>query len=373
MNELLQYIESSEGNGNGNGKKASEKKNGAKNNATLSKESTTKLKQKEKKSSSKLVRQTDASMRHGGDSDDSDAAGEVSSPPSLAEGSLHRPVTETAESELETTLAASAADFQTVTKKQKRKKRNSLSNSMTNGKKESLFDQTNMNLFYNASSPSVMMRHQPRHHNNVNSVGGGSSSSTVAGEMKKLVVSMPPSEPSDVDSDGGDSVHSLPIQPSAPLFPSTAPTAAATAAAAEVSYADIIRCEHNNVKSEVTFLAESSQPVDIKNLLMPSAASPVAEVTVPAPAPAPALALAPEAADVLIPAAAKLPAAAAAYVPSNKLKSKAKLTGPSSNHDNHLFNPIQSLEIELWIESIWKLLENWTGMVPSNPASWEDN
>lgn len=330
MNELLQYIESSES----NGKKTGEKKNGAKNNGTLSKESATRLKQKEKKSSSKLVRPTDSSMRHGGDSDDSDAVGEVSSPPSLAEGPAHRTAVEMVESELETTLAASAADFQTVTKKQKRKKRNSLSNSLTNGKKESLFDQTNMNLFYNASSPSVMMRHQPRHHNNINN--GGSASSTAAGEMKKLVVSMPPSEPSDVDSDGGDSVHSLPIQPSAPLFPPATATAtsssftssssassppssssstaasACTASSAAVSYADIIRCEHNNVKSEVTFLAESSQPVDIKNLLMPSAA-----------APPPA-----EAADVLIPAATKVPAAAAAAnVPSNKLKSKAKLTG----------------------------------------------
>merc|ERR1712071_497421 len=160
VNELLQYIESSEG----NGKKTGEKKNGTKNNGTLSKESSSKLKQKEKekeKKSSKLARQID-SIRQG-DSDDSDTVGEPISPPSLTTGSF-RPATEVVD-ELETTPAA-AADFQTVTKKQKRKKRNSLSNSITSSKKESLFDQTNMNLFYNASSPSVMMRHQPRHHDN---------------------------------------------------------------------------------------------------------------------------------------------------------------------------------------------------------------
>jgi len=311
VNELLQYIESSEG----NGKKTGEKKNGTKNNGTLSKESSSKLKQKEKekeKKSSKLARQID-SIRQG-DSDDSDTVGEPISPPSLTTGSF-RPATEVVD-ELETTPAA-AADFQTVTKKQKRKKRNSLSNSITSSKKE-LFDQGHMNFFYNASSPSVMMR-QSRHQT-LNNASGSSSTGGGPGEIKKLVASVPPSEPSDVDSDGGDSVHSLPIQPSAPLFPSSSTTSsstssfasssssasssASTSASVGVSYADIIRCEHN--KSEVSFLAESSQPVDIKNLISSAAT------------------------DALIPAA-KFPAAPAANVPSNKLKSKAKLTDGEGN------------------------------------------
>lgn len=95
--------------------------------------------------------------------------------------------------------------------------------------------------------------------------------------MKKTIASVPPSEPSDLDSDGGDSVHSLPVQPSAPLYFPPLPSyqhvheERQTAPPPAISYADIIRAEAKPNVQEVScspapvlsFLAEPSQPVDI--------------------------------------------------------------------------------------------------------------
>jgi hypothetical protein len=185
--------------------------------------------------------------------------------------------------------ATAAADFQTVTKRQKRKKRNSLSNSTAGSikAKELLEQQSHMtHLFYNSSSPSVMMR-PPRHPNHqsgsahggpggmqvVGSSGGagGGTGTGVGGDgVKKLVASVPPSEPSDLESDGDDSVHSLPVQPSAPLFPPPPlhqPPPPLYHAPPPffnhnpISYADIMRSEHSGKTSEVvavSFLAEST-------------------------------------------------------------------------------------------------------------------
>ncbi len=312
MDELLEYIESSES----NGKKAADKKTGLKHNGTLTKESSTKVKPKDKKSSSKLLHRQMNSIH--ADSDDSDTPGgsdSINSPVGKDEDFVFRPKTEGVE-ELEAAVAAAAADFQTVTKRQRRKKRNSLSNSTTGSKTKELLEQSHMNnLFYNASSPSVMMRppRQPPA-----SSSGGQAAIQAGGKglgggndaAKKLVASVPPSEPSDLDSDGGDSVHSLPVQPSAPLFPPPPlyhqpPPSSSTSAQNSISYADIIRSDQHHSKSDVVFLAESSQPIDVKQscATTPSAVGP-ASLT-----------------DLVAPAA---PFTAAANVPCNR-------TGPRSN------------------------------------------
>lgn len=97
-------------------------------------------------------------------------------------------------------------------------------------------------------------------HGGGNGLGGGNEAA------KKLVASVPPSEPSDLDSDGGDSVHSLPVQPSAPLFPplSIYQPLHSLSSQSSISYADVMRSDQHHAKSDVVFLAESSQPIDVK-------------------------------------------------------------------------------------------------------------
>ena len=98
---------------------------------------------------------------------------------------------------------------------------------------------------------------------------------------KKLVASVPPSEPSDLDSDGGDSVHSLPVQPSAPLFPPPPPPLYhQPPPSSSISYADIIRSDHS--KSDVVFLAESSQPLDVKQPCATTGPAPLTDLVAPA-------------------------------------------------------------------------------------------
>lgn len=130
-------------------------------------------------------------------------------------------------------------------------------------------------------------------------------------QAKKVTASVPPSEPSDMDSDGGDSVHSLPVQPSAPLYfpplpsyhhhqpsepatPPAVPPATAGAPPPCFSYADIIRADAANKSgpvlppisvvatptggsgdaSGVSFLAElPSQPVDVHQFAAAAAAA----------------------------------------------------------------------------------------------------
>ena len=311
MNELLEYIESSDVGGKrgvvtSNGESWNKKNNGSKNNNIGShlsnKDTSSKIKTKK---SSKLTRASGTAVRNEESADESDTAADQH-PDGLEDflfsartrndrsvvaankfGALIPVTDSTAVDELEATLAA-AADFQTVTKKQRRKKRNNsigASNSaasgsasaMTNGRKD-FFEHANMTLFYNSTSASPS-RHQARRQAAAGGVG-----SAAGGEMKKVVASVPPSEPSDVDSDGGDSVHSLPVQPSAPLFPSLPPPApgpaslmvpilipAPASASNAISYADIMRSEHG--KSDVSFIAESSQPVDIKSVQPVSSAS----------------------------------------------------------------------------------------------------
>ena len=250
---MLEYIESSE---SGN-KKSMDKKSGSKN-VAASKDSSSKVKSKEKKSTAKsLLRRTDSNQA---DSEDSDSgAGEGSSGSPTIKDDAFKSKSDGAD-ELE---VVAAADFQTVTKKQRRKKRNSLSNASIGLKSKELL--TNA-----SSSPSVMMR-PPRQQtgalgsSSASQTGSASSGSAAAGAetaAKKAVASVPPSEPSDLDSDGGDSVHSLPAQPSGPLFAPAPPSSSA-------SYADIIRSDQ---AAPVSFLAESSQPVDIK---LASGAGPV--------------------------------------------------------------------------------------------------
>ena len=278
MDELLEYIESSES----NGKKAADKKTGLKHNGTLTKDSSGKV--KPKKSSSKLLhRQTNSNQA---DTDDSDTpGGSINSPVGKDEDFVFRPKTEGVE-DLEAAVAAAAADFQTVTKRQKRKKRNSLSNSTTGSKAKELLEQSHMNnLFYNASSPSVMMR--PPRQPPASSSSGGQAAIQAGGKglgndaAKKLVASVPPSEPSDLDSDGGDSVHSLPVQPSAPLFPPPPPPLYhQPPPSSSISYADIIRSDHS--KSDVVFLAESSQPLDVKQPCATTGPAPLTDLVAPA-------------------------------------------------------------------------------------------
>jgi len=320
VNELLEYIESSDVGGKrgvvtSNGESWNKKNNGSKNNNIGShlsnKDTSSKIKTKK---SSKLTRASGTAVRNEESADESDtAADQQISPDGLEDflfsarartdrsvvaankfGALITATDSVGVDELEATLAA-AADFQTVTKKQRRKKRNNsigASNSaasgsasaMTNGRKD-FFEHANMTLFYNSTSASPS-RHQARRQ-----TGAGGVGSAAGGEMKKVVASVPPSEPSDVDSDGGDSVHSLPVQPSAPLFPSLPPPApgpaplmvpilipAPVAASNAISYADIIRSEHG--KSDVSFIAESSQPVDIKSV-QPVSSSSVAAAPAP--------------------------------------------------------------------------------------------
>ncbi|XP_057368091.1 mucin-17-like [Daphnia carinata] len=311
VDELLEYIESSES----NGKKAADKKTGLKHNGTLTKESSAKVKPKDKKSSKLLHRQTNPNQA---DSEDSDTPGgdSVNSPVRKDEDYMFRSKTEGVE-ELEAAVAAAAADFQTVTKRQRRKKRNSLSNSTTGSKTKELLEQSHMNnLFYNASSPSVMMRPPRQAPANISGnqvaiqISGGTVGNGLGGSneaAKKLVASVPPSEPSDLDSDGGDSVHSLPVQPSAPLFPPPPLYHQPPPSGNSISYADIMRSEQHT-KSDVVFLAESSQPIDVKQ---PCATTP------PAVGPA-------SLTDLVAPAA---PSTAAANVPCNRTAPRSTLSG----------------------------------------------
>lgn len=271
VDELLEYIESSES----NGKKTSDKKTGLKHNGTLVKESSSKVKPKEKKSSSKLLHRQMNSNQADSDDSDTPGGGSINSPVRKDEDFFFKAKTVDGVEELEGAVVAAAADFQTVTKKQRRKKRNSLSNSTTGNKTKVLLEQSHMNLFYNASSPSVMMRppRQPPSNSSGSQIAIQISGGTVGNGLgggneaaKKLVASVPPSEPSDLDSDGGDSVHSLPVQPSAPLFPhpSLYQQQPPSSSQNSISYADIIRSEQHPTKSDVVFLAESSQPIDVK-------------------------------------------------------------------------------------------------------------
>jgi hypothetical protein len=296
----------------------------------LVKDSSSKVKPKEKKSSSKsLHRQMNSNQA---DSEDSDTpgGGSINSPVGKDEDFVFRAKTVDGVEELEAAVAAAAADFQTVTKKQRRKKRNSLSNSTTGSKTKELLEQSHMNLFYNASSPSVMMR-PPRQPPSISAgsqiaiqISGGTVGNGLGGgneAAKKLVASVPPSEPSDLDSDGGDSVHSLPVQPSAPLFPyppmhQQPPSSAQNS----ISYADIIRSEQHHAKSDVVFLAESSQPIDVKQLCATSPNTAIPAVgTNPSTAPAPLTDLVASAATFT----------AAANVPCNRAAPRASLSGLS--------------------------------------------
>ena len=329
VDELLEYIESSEG----NGKKTSDKKTGLKHNGTLVKESSSKVKPKEKKISKLLHRQMNSNQVDSEDSDTPDG-GSINSPVGKDEDFVFRAKTVDGVEELEAAVAAAAADFQTVTKRQRRKKRNSLSNSTTGSKTKELLEQSHMNLFYNASSPSVMMR-PPRQPPSISSGGqiaiqisGGTVGNGLVGgneAAKKLVASVPPSEPSDLDSDGGDSVHSLPVQPSAPLFPhppfhQQLPSSAQNS----ISYADIIRSEQHHTKSDVVFLAESSQPIDVKQhcATSPNTAIPAVGTNlsiVPAPL-----------TDLVVSAATFT---AAANVPCNRAAPRSTLSGLSLSSD----------------------------------------
>ena len=234
-----------------------------------------------------LPRQTDSAYQP--DSDDSDSIASSGTPGNMKKDTyVFRTGSAGAAAdgleEFEAAVAATAAaDFQTVTKRQKRKKRNSLSNSTAGSikAKELLEQQSHMTpLFNNSSSPSVMMR-PPRHPNHQSGsahggpggmqvigssggAGGGVGTGAGGDGIKKLVASVPPSEPSDLESDGDDSVHSLPVQPSAPLFPPPPlhqPPPPLYHAPPPffnhnpISYADIMRSEKN---AEVSFLAESS-------------------------------------------------------------------------------------------------------------------
>lgn len=322
MDELLEYIESSEN----NGKKTTDKKGGPKQNGILTKESSTKVKSKDKKSASKLLhRQTNSNQADSEDSDTPGGSDSVSSPVGKDDDVVFRSKSDGME-EFEAAVAAAAADFQTVTKRQRRKKRNSLSNSTTSSKTKELLEQSHMNLFYNASSPSVMMR-PPRQSHATSSgsqasmqVGGGVTSSGNEA-AKKLVASVPPSEPSDLDSDGGDSVHSLPVQPSAPLFPPPPIFQPPPSSSVQncISYADIIRSEQNITKSDVVFLAESSQPIDVKQHCATSlaAVNPTPNLGNNTMSPNPLT-------DLVAPAASST---AAAYVPCNRSASRSTLSG----------------------------------------------
>lgn len=264
----------------------------------------------EKKSSStstpttkSVPRQSDSAYQP--DSDDSESVASSGSPPGKADTYVFRTgssaITTDGLEEFEAAVAAAAAaDFQTVTKRQKRKKRNSLSNSTAGSikAKELLEQQSHMTqLFYNASSPSVMMRppRNPNHQSGgghgpggmavVGSSGGGGSGvgTGVGGDgIKKLVASVPPSEPSDMESDGDDSVHSLPVQPSAPLFPPPPlhqPPPPLYHAPPPfynhnpISYADIIRSEHSSKSSATTDMAGVSFLSESTSLMMPSLAA----------------------------------------------------------------------------------------------------
>lgn len=289
------------------------------------------MKPKDKKSSSKLLhRQTNSNQA---DSEDSDAAGgcdSINSPVGKDDDSIFRAKTDGVE-ELEAAVAAAATDFQTVTKRQRRKKRNSLSNSTTGSKTKELLEQSHMNLFYNASSPSVMMR-PPRQppatssgsqaaiHGGGNGLVGGNEA------VKKLVASVPPSEPSDLDSDGGDSVHSLPVQPSAPLFPPLPMYQPPPSSSAQnsISYADIMRSDQHHAKSDVVFLAESSQPVDVKQHCatnpVTALVNPINAAGINSAGPAPLT-------DLVAPAATST---AAANVPCNRTAPRSTLSGKPS-------------------------------------------
>lgn len=268
---MLKYIESSE-----SGSKKSMDKRGGSKSVAASKDSSGKVKSKEKKLAAKsLLRRTDSNQADSEDSDSGAGEGSSGSPTIKEDGYVFKSKSDGAE-ELEAAVAAAAADFQTVTKKQRRKKRNSLSNASIGVKSKELLEQS-QHLFTNASSsPSVMMR-PPRQQATAGSSSGSHTGSVSSGSgglggnggnggggvsaetVKKLVASVPPSEPSDLDSDGGDSVHSLPVQPSGPLFGPAPP-----ASASHASYADIIRSDQAAKCEPVSFLAESSQPVDIK-------------------------------------------------------------------------------------------------------------
>ncbi|KAI9563051.1 hypothetical protein GHT06_010508 [Daphnia sinensis] len=318
VDELLEYIESSEN----IGKKATDKKTGVKHNGTLMKESSSKMKPKEKKSSKLLHRQTNPNQA---DSEDSDTPGgdSVNSPVRKDEDYVFRAKTEGVE-ELEAAVAAAAADFQTVTKKQRRKKRNSLSNSTTGNKTKELLEQSHMNLFYNASSPSVMMRPPRQAPGNTSGnqvaiqISGGTVGNGLGGSneaAKKMVASVPPSEPSDLDSDGGDSVHSLPVQPSAPLFPHPPLYQQPPPSGNSISYADIMRSEQHHAKSDVVFLAESSQPIDVNQQCATNAAIQTVGTNPLGPAPL---------TDLVAPAATFT---AAANVPCNRAAPRSILSG----------------------------------------------